>query len=38
MYTHVVIIQLSGGDEDAAEVVLVQGDQHHDGDTKAHAG
>ena len=38
MYTHVVIIQLSGGDEDAAEVVLVQGDQHHDGDAEAHAG
>ena len=41
MYTRVIIIRLGGGgrgDEDAAEVVLVEGDQHHDGDAEAHAG
>ena len=41
MYTHVIIIRLGGGgrgDEDAAEVVLVQGDQQDGGDAEAHAG
>ena len=39
--SNAVIIRLAGGvfggrDEDAAEVVLVERDQHHDGDAEAH--
>ena len=42
MYTLVVIIRLAGGvfgggrDEDGSEGVLVERDQHHDGDAEAH--